>query len=59
MKAAEKAFKTSWGMKVPGTERGKLMLKLADLMERNWDELAAIESLDAGACGPILDRTIC
>ena len=48
VKAAEKAYRTSWGLKISGTERGKLIYKLADLMEKNWDELAAIESLDAG-----------
>ena len=51
--AAEKAFKTSWGLKVSGTERGILMNKLADLMEKNQDELAAIEAIDAGIPAPL------
>lgn len=32
----------------PGFERGKLLIKLAELIEENADELAAIESLDNG-----------
>jgi aldehyde dehydrogenase (NAD+) len=48
VKAAQKAFETSWGLKTPGTERGKLMLKLAMLIEEHADELAAIETLNAG-----------
>ena len=31
-----------------GEERRKLMLRLADLMEKNADELAHLESLDNG-----------
>ncbi|KAL0579353.1 hypothetical protein V5O48_002629 [Marasmius crinis-equi] len=45
---AKKAFKDSWGLKVPGTERAKLLNKLADLVEANLEELAALESLDTG-----------
>lgn len=48
VKAARKAFKTTWGLKVPGNERGALLLKLADLMERDQDKLAAVESLNSG-----------
>lgn len=48
VKAAQKAFETSWGLKTSGTERGKLMLKLATLIEEHADELAAIETLNAG-----------
>ncbi|EKM77497.1 hypothetical protein AGABI1DRAFT_115102 [Agaricus bisporus var. burnettii JB137-S8] len=46
--AAEKAYKTSWGLKVPGVERGKLLGKLADLVEKHSDELAALEALNVG-----------
>ena len=46
--AAKRAYDHSWGLKVPGTERGKLLNKLADLMEAHADELAAIEALDNG-----------
>ena len=48
VKAAATAFKTTWGTKMPGTERGKLMFKLVNLMERDIDELAALEALDGG-----------
>lgn len=46
--AANAAFKTAWGLKTPGYERGKLLYKLADLIEQNLDTFAAIEALDAG-----------
>ncbi|KAF9445260.1 aldehyde dehydrogenase [Macrolepiota fuliginosa MF-IS2] len=46
--AAQKAFKTSWGLKVPGSERGKLLYKLVDLMEKHRDQLAALEALNVG-----------
>lgn len=46
--AARKAYKTSWGLKTPGSERGKLLYKLADLIEKNAETFAAIEALDAG-----------
>ncbi|KAF9258976.1 aldehyde dehydrogenase [Marasmius fiardii PR-910] len=48
VEAARKAFKESWGLKVPGVERGKMLSKLADLIEANSDELAALESLNVG-----------
>jgi len=47
-KAAKKAYKERWGLKVPGAERGKILNKLADLIEANADELAALEALDVG-----------
>ncbi|KAF8269931.1 aldehyde dehydrogenase domain-containing protein [Lactarius quietus] len=46
--AAKQAFHTSWGLKAPGTLRGKLLSNLARLMEVHGDELAALESLDNG-----------
>ena len=46
--AARRAYETSWGLKVPGPRRGELLNKLADLMERDADELAALEALDNG-----------
>lgn len=48
VKAAREAFETTWGENTPGDARGRLLLKLADLVEANIDELAAIESLDNG-----------
>ena len=51
--AARKAFEQGpWG-KMDARERGRLMYKLADLMEENIDELAALEPLDNGK--PIRD----
>ena len=46
--AARKALSTAWGKKVTGTERGRLIAKLADLMERDIQDLAELESLDNG-----------
>lgn len=48
VKAAEEAFKISWGLKVPAADRGKLLFKLAELVEKHVDELCALEALDAG-----------
>ena len=42
------AYKTSWGLKTPGATRGKLLHKLADLIEANLDEFAALEALNGG-----------
>lgn len=44
---ATDAYVKVWS-KVSGYDRGRLINKLADLMERDIDELAAIESLDNG-----------
>ena len=46
--AAQEAFDTRWGLNVPGSERGKLLMNLATLMEKYQQELAAIEALDNG-----------
>lgn len=48
VKAAQRAYKTVWGLKTPGRERGRLLGKLADLMEAQSDEFAALEALDVG-----------
>ena len=45
--AARKALETTWKAVTP-SDRGKLLMKLADLFERDIDILAAIESLDNG-----------
>ncbi|KKK20570.1 aldehyde dehydrogenase [Aspergillus ochraceoroseus] len=45
--AARAAFEGPWRQVTP-SERGLLLYKLADLMERDSDTLAAIESLDNG-----------
>ncbi|KIJ48530.1 hypothetical protein M422DRAFT_226046 [Sphaerobolus stellatus SS14] len=46
--AAQKAYDTVWGLNCPGFQRGKLLMKWADLIEEHIDELAAIECLDNG-----------
>ncbi|KAL5508448.1 hypothetical protein ACEPAH_6067 [Sanghuangporus vaninii] len=46
--AARSALKTTWGKNVTGVERARLINKLADLMERDQQELAELESLDNG-----------
>ncbi|KAG8627934.1 hypothetical protein KVT40_003807 [Elsinoe batatas] len=45
--AARKAFEGDW-RKVTPENRGKLLVNLANLFEKNLDTLAAIESLDNG-----------
>lgn len=47
VEAANKAFKNVW-KKVAAAERGRLLNKLADLMERDKEELATLEALDNG-----------
>ncbi|GJE84734.1 NAD-aldehyde dehydrogenase [Phanerochaete sordida] len=46
--AAREAFNTTWGKHVSGIERARLLNKLADLMERDAQELAELEALDNG-----------
>ncbi|KAF7303516.1 Aldehyde dehydrogenase [Mycena indigotica] len=53
VKAAHKAYKSSWGLKVPGYQRGKLLLRLADLIERDADQLAALETVNVGKPFPV------
>jgi aldehyde dehydrogenase (NAD+) len=43
VKAAREAFNTTWGNNVAGAERGALLMKLADLMERDAEKLSALE----------------
>ena len=45
--AARKALTGEWSTTTP-EQRGKLLTKLAELMERDADTLAALESLDNG-----------
>ncbi|PSN73259.1 aldehyde dehydrogenase [Corynespora cassiicola Philippines] len=45
--AARKAFEGPWRKETP-ENRGKLLVKLAELFEKNVDLLAAVESLDNG-----------
>ena len=46
--AARKAFNTTWGKNVTGWERSRLINKLADLIERDAQELAELETLNNG-----------
>ncbi|THG95417.1 hypothetical protein EW026_g6238 [Hermanssonia centrifuga] len=46
--AAREAFKTTWGKNVTGIERGRLLNKLADLMERDAQVLGELECLNNG-----------
>ncbi|KIP05757.1 hypothetical protein PHLGIDRAFT_91685 [Phlebiopsis gigantea 11061_1 CR5-6] len=46
--AAQRAFDTVWGLNCPGYERGKLLYRLAELLEKHQDEFAAVEALDNG-----------
>ncbi|KAE9386471.1 aldehyde dehydrogenase [Gymnopus androsaceus JB14] len=48
VEAAHKAFETTWGLNMGGSDRSRLLAKLARLMEENQDELAALEALDNG-----------
>jgi len=46
--AARRAFQGPWG-KVKPYERQLILLKLADLVERHFDELSVLDTLDMGA----------
>src|SRR3954467_3440103 len=47
VKAARKAFEGPWG-RMTSSERGKLIWKLADLLEQHLEEFATLETLDNG-----------
>src|SRR5450432_1460184 len=48
VKAARKAFESGAWRDMTAAERGRMMWRLADLVEKNADELAQLESLDNG-----------
>src|SRR2546421_7542391 len=48
VKAARKAFEEGPWPRMNASQRGRLLNKLADLIEQNKDELARLESLDNG-----------
>src|SRR5687768_14657073 len=48
VKAARRAFEEGPWSKMNASERGRLIHRLADLIEQNKDELAALETLDNG-----------
>jgi aldehyde dehydrogenase (NAD+) len=53
VKAARRAFESGDWPKMDARDRGRLLNRLADLIEQNFDELAALETLDNGK--PIRD----
>lgn len=46
--AAKKAFTAGPWPRMPAVQRGKVLLKIADLIESYTDELACLETLDQG-----------
>src|SRR5215475_8108011 len=48
VKAARTAFDNGPWRKIAASQRGRLLNRLADLMEQNADELARLEALDNG-----------
>ncbi|XP_051152563.1 aldehyde dehydrogenase family 2 member C4-like [Andrographis paniculata] len=48
VKAAREAFDNGPWPRLPGSERRRIMLRFADLMEQNAEEIAALETIDAG-----------
>ncbi len=55
--AADAAFKTGDWATMNARDRGKLLFKLADLMEAHKEELATLESLDSGAVYTLAVKT--
>ncbi|RIK69187.1 MAG: betaine-aldehyde dehydrogenase [Planctomycetota bacterium] len=53
VRAARKAFETGPWPKMTASQRGRLLYRLADLIEQHKEELAALETLDNGK--PIKD----
>ena len=54
VKAAQKALKDPSWKSLPPTDRGKLMVKLAELVERDVEILATIEAWDNGMPSSLL-----
>ncbi|KAK3041650.1 hypothetical protein RJ639_001460 [Escallonia herrerae] len=48
VKAARDAFDNGPWPRLPGCERRRIMLKFADLIEENTEELAAVDAIDGG-----------
>ncbi|PIN02804.1 Aldehyde dehydrogenase [Handroanthus impetiginosus] len=58
VKAARQAFDHGPWPRLPGSQRRRIMLKFADLINENTEELAALDSIDAGklySMGKIID----
>ncbi|QRW05869.1 aldehyde dehydrogenase family protein [Ceratobasidium sp. AG-Ba] len=58
VKAAQKAYDTAWGLNVSGVNRGKILIRIAELIERDIDEIAAVEALDNGKVAEIDDTRL-
>lgn len=56
VKAAKKALKSPEWKLLNSTDRGRLMTKLADLMEQNHELLATIDAWDNGKCASWLQK---
>ena len=52
VKAARKAFDEGPWRKMTASERGRMIWKLADLIEQNGDELATLESMTTASRAP-------
>ncbi|PRQ45481.1 putative aldehyde dehydrogenase (NAD(P)(+)) [Rosa chinensis] len=58
VKAARAAFDHGPWPRLPGAERGAIMLKFADLIDEHTEELAKLDTVDAGklfSCGKAVD----
>jgi betaine-aldehyde dehydrogenase len=54
--AARREFDGGKWSKLSATDRGRILIRLADLVERNIDQLAALESIEIGK--PLFDATL-
>lgn len=57
VKAAKVAFEEGEWSRMNARDRGKLLYKLADLMEQHKEQLATIESMDSGAVYTLAIKT--
>jgi aldehyde dehydrogenase (NAD+) len=48
VRSARAAFEGDWGQRMSAAERGHALLRLADLIRKNENELVELESLDSG-----------
>ncbi|XP_018498556.2 aldehyde dehydrogenase family 2 member C4 isoform X2 [Pyrus x bretschneideri] len=48
VRAARAAFDHGTWPRLPGAERGRIMMKLADLIDQHLEELAILDTIDAG-----------
>ena len=57
VRAAKEAFENGDWSRMSHRDRGTLLFKLADLMEKHKEELATLESLDSGAVYTLAIKT--